>query len=163
MTNKTHTGILIVVLAAGLAGCGGASSPSAPSTAQPQQTGPDTYYVADVTNVTLSGVVYEMTPTGRVPIEGVRVTDYFHVYPAPNGVTDSHGFFSFRPVWVCPCSWAPWVDAGITSIWVDKDGYQLPAGQPASIFDKAVVKDSRLRDVKINGDTRLDIELVRRR
>ncbi len=171
MTNRTHTGFLLVVLAAGLASCEGASpSPTAPSTAQPQQppgpagSGRDTYSVADVI---LSGVVYEVTPMGRVPIEGVRVqSDHFHVFPTPDVVTDSHGFFSFRPVWVCPCSWAPWVDAGITSIYVDKDSYEVPAGQPASIFgrrlDSNVRPDLRLRDVPINGDTRFDIELVRR-
>jgi len=172
MTNRTHSGFLALVFVAGLAGCESASptSPTAPSRPQPQQTprptgsGPDTYNVADVI---LSGVVYEVTPIGRVPIEGVHVlSDYFHVFPAPHVVTDSHGFFSFRPVWVCPCSWAPWVDAGITSIWVDKDGYEIPAGQPASIFgrrlDPDVLPDYRLRDVTINGDTRFDIELVRR-
>ena len=88
-------------------------------------------------DVILSGVVYEVTPMGRVPIEGVRIqSDCFHVFPRPDVVTDSQGFFSFRPVWVCPCSWAPWVDAGITSIWVDKDGYEVPAGQQASIFGR---------------------------
>ena len=172
MTNRTHTAILSLVLAAGLVGCDGARppSPTAPSTAQPQQppgpagSGRDTYSVADVI---LSGVVYEETPMGRVPIEGVRVqSDHFHVFPTPDVVTDSQGFFSFRPVWVCPCSWAPPVDAGITAIWVDKDGYKVPAGQPASVFgyrlDPDVLPDYRLRDVTINGDTRFDIELVRR-
>jgi hypothetical protein len=172
MTNRTHTGLLLLVLAAGLAGCNGASAPSptAPS-AQPQETprpttsGRDAYMVADVT---LSGVVYEVTPVGRVPIEGVLVqSDYFHVLPTPDVVTDSRGFFSFRPTWVCPCSWAPLVPAGITSIWVDKDGYKAPAGQPVSIFgyrlDPDVLPDYRLRDVTIKGDTRVDIELVRRR
>jgi hypothetical protein len=172
MTSRTHARLLILVLAAGLAGCEVASSrsPIAPSTPQSQQTprptgsGPDTYQVADVI---LSGVIYEVTPMGQVPIEGVRVqSDYFHVFPTPDVVTDSHGFFSFRPVWVCPCSWAPWVEAGITSIWVDKDGYTVPAGQPASIFgrrlDAAVLPDGRLRDVPINGNTQFDIELVRR-
>jgi hypothetical protein len=164
-----------MVFAVTLAGCEGASSrsPIAPSTPPPQRTprnagsGPDTYDVADVI---LSGVVYEMTPMGRVPIEGVLVlSDWFHLFPAPSVpsvVTDSRGFFSFRPVWVCPCSWAPWVEAGITSIWVDKDGYEAPAGQPASIFgrrlDPDVLPDGRLRDVTINGNTRFDIELVRR-
>jgi hypothetical protein len=172
MTNRTHTGFLLLVLATGLTGCDGAHppGPSAPSTLQPQQTprpagsGRDTYNVADVI---LSGVVYEVTPMGRVPIEGVRVQlDYFHVFPAPDAVTDSRGVFSFRPVWVCPCSWAAWVDAGITSIYVEKDGYEVPAGQPASIFgrrlDTDVLPDYRLRDVTISGDTRFDIELVRR-
>ena len=172
MTNKTHTGLLLLVLAAGLIGCDGVHppGPSPLPTPQPQQppgpagSGRDTYNVA---NVILSGVVYEVTPMGRAPIEGVRVqSDYFHVFPTADVVTDSQGFFSFRPVWVCPCSWAPWVDAGTTSIWVEKDGFEVPAGQPASIFgrrlDPEVPPDRRLRDVTINGDTRFDIELVRR-
>ena len=171
MANRTHTGFLLVVLVAGLASCERASpSPTAPSTAQSQQpprpvsSGRDTYSVADVI---LAGVVYEVTPMGRVPIEGVRVqSDHFHVFPTPDAVTDSQGFFSFRPVWICPCSWAPWVDAGITSIYVDKDGYEVPAGQAASIFGRRpgtdVPPDLRLRDVPISGDTRFDIQLVRR-
>ena len=171
MTNRTHTGFLLVVIVVGLASCEGASpSPTAPSTAPQQQppgpasSGRDTYSVADVI---LSGVIYEVTPMGRVPIEGVRVqSDYFHVYPSPDVVTDSTGVFSFRRVWVCGCSWAPWVDAGITSIYVDKDGYEVPAGQPASIFGRRLGTDAPpdlgLRDVPINGDTRFDIELVRR-
>ncbi len=168
MTNRTQTGCLLFVLATGLAGCDGASpSPTAPSAVQPQQppvptgSGRDTYSVADVI---LSGVVYELAPTGRVPMEGVRVvSDYFHVLPTPEVVTDSTGFFSFRRVWVCPCSWAPSVDAGITAIRVERAGYEFPAGQPGSIFEvNAEVKDRRLRDVPINGDTRVDIELVRR-
>ena len=76
MTNRTHTGILLPVLAARLTACDGADprGPSAPSTLQPQQTprpagsGRDTYDVADVM---LSGMVYEVTPMGRAPIEGV--------------------------------------------------------------------------------------------
>jgi len=170
-TNGTHAAILIVVLTAGLVGCEGgrALSPAAPSPVpqqapQPPGGGPDTYQVADVI---LSGVVYEMTSKGRVPIEGVRVrSDYFHVLPTPDAVTDAQGVFSVGPLWVCPCSWAPWVDAGITAIWVDRDGYEAPAGQPASIFgrrlDPRARPDLRLRDVLINGDTQFDIELVRR-
>jgi hypothetical protein len=161
-----RTAILMLVLWSGLAGCGG-SAPTAPSASrlpQPTGNGRDTYQVADVV---LSGVVYEMTSRGRVPIEGVRVqSDYFHVFPTADAITDSQGFFSFRPIWVCPCSWAPWVDAGVTSIWVDKVGYEAPAGQPASIFgrrlDPGVPPDLRLRDVPINGDTPFDVELVRR-
>jgi hypothetical protein len=170
VTNRTNATLLILVLAAGLAGCEGSRLPTAPSTPQPQQTprptgtGPDTYTVADVI---LSGVVYEETPTGRVPIEGVRVVpDYFHVFPTPIVVTDSQGFFSFRRVWVCPCSWAPWVNAGLTSIRVEKDGYTAPAGQPDSVFRHPLypdaVRDDLMRDVTINGDTRVEIELVRR-
>lgn len=171
MTSRTHTGVVILVLAAGLAGCDGASAPSAPApTVQLQQTprptgsGSSTYSVADVI---LSGVVYEVTATGRVPIEGVHVrSDYFHMFPTPDVATDSHGFFSFRPVWVCPCSLALWVDAGVTALWVDKDSYEAPAGEPTSTFNNRPgttgPPDRRLRDVTIKGDTRFDIELVRR-
>ena len=172
MTHRTQRGFLLLMLAAGLTGCEGASSrsPTAPSTPQSQQTlqprgnGFDTYHVADVI---LSGVVYEVTPMGRVPIAGVRVqADNFHVFPTRDVMTDSQGFFSFGPVWVCPCSWAPWVDAGITAIWVDKDGYEVPAGQPASVFHHPAypdaVRDAHLRDVTISGNTRFDIELIRK-
>ena len=162
-----HAGLLVLMLA-GLAGCDGTGSrpPTAPSTVQAPQAAPrtDTYHVADVI---LSGVVYEETPTGKAPIEGVKVSlDYFHVLPTPDVVTDSQGFFRFTPVWVCPCSWAPWVDAGFTSIQLEKDGYMLAAGQPPSIFAHPLYRDrpqdGRTRDVMINGDTHLDIQLVRR-
>ena len=121
------------------------------------------YSVADVI---LSGVVYEMTPIGRVPIAGVRVqADHFHVFPTPDAVADSQGFFRFGPVWVCPCSWTPWVNAGITAIWVGKDGYEVPAGPRDSIFHHPdypdALPDHHLRNVTINGDTRFDVQLVR--
>ena len=78
MTNRTHVVFLLIVLAVGLSGCNGAG-PTSPTL--PQQTpipapapptppsGPG-YHVADVT---LSGMVFEVTPTGRVPIDNVRV------------------------------------------------------------------------------------------
>jgi hypothetical protein len=168
LKNRTHTGILILVLAAGLAGCDGAHppSPTAPSTPQPRQTprpNPNGQgeYVADVT---LSGVMYEVTPTGRVPVEGA----VFWSSEQASGATDITGRFHIRPVWVCPCPWASSVDAGITSIYWAKDGYEDPLGQPDSIFPESIIfpggrrKGEGWRDVKINGDTRFDIELVRR-
>jgi hypothetical protein len=56
------------------------------------------------------------------------------------------------------------VEPGISTIEWSKDGYDDPAGQPASIFNwlPVWVTGGGWRDVKINGDTRLDIELVRR-
>lgn len=105
-------------------------------------------------------MVYEVTPTGRVPIAGVQLWSSEQA----GGVTDINGSFRVRPVWVCPCSFAPSVEPGISSIQWNKDGYDDPAGQPASIFDPVpvAVTGSGWRDVKINGDTRLDIEVVRR-
>jgi hypothetical protein len=163
MTPNTHKGILILGLVVGLAGCDGAKTPlpTAPTpqprqTLQPANSGGDTYYITDVT---LSGVVYEMTPAGRVPIAGVQLWSSEQAITA----TDSNGVFRVRPVWVCPCSFAPAVEPGISSIQWEKAGYDDPAGQPASMFRfLPVIPGSGWRDVKINGDTRLDIELVRR-
>ena len=159
MTNRTRAGLLLLTLAAGLAGCNGANAPlpTAPS-AQPQQPprpNPDGQgeYLADVT---LSGLVYEVTPTGRMPIKGVVLWSSEQAMV----VTDIHGLFSVRPVWVCPCPWAPSVEPGLTSIQWNKDGYEDPAGQPDSIFPGRT--EEGWRDVKINGDTRVEIELVRR-
>ena len=75
MTNRTHQGLLVLAFATTLAGCGGTSlSPTAPSTVQspsiPAPPGPVTNRMAEVT---LSGVVYELTPAGMVPIEGAAV------------------------------------------------------------------------------------------
>ena len=80
---------------------------------------------------TLSGVVFELTPSGRVPVDGVRVhwSDH-HV----DDFTDATGVFSFSDVF-----------NGVTTLYVSKDGYQEGA-----------------RQVPINGDTRFEIQLVRR-
>jgi hypothetical protein len=124
---------------------------------RPANSGGDTYHMTDVT---LSGMVYEMTPTGRAPIKGVVLWSSEQAMVA----TDINGLFSVRPVWVCPCSWAPSVEPGTTSIQWGKDGYEDPAGQPVSIFYflPVLTTGAGWRDVKIYGDTRLDIELVRR-
>jgi hypothetical protein len=161
MTNRTHRRILILVLAAGLAGCDGAGSrsPTAPSTAQPLQT-PQT---TDMANVTLSVMVYEMTPMGRVPLKGMRV----YASEWASGVTDANGLFTTTPVWVCPCSFAPWVTAGITQISVEaKDPFQDSAVPPSVFYTGYDPVDAghgwAVRDVMINGDTRIEVELARR-
>lgn len=158
MTNRIHTGFLLVVLAAGLAGCDGARprGPTAPSTLPPPQAPPSSpiphFLVADVT---LSGVVFEVTATGRVPIEGVLVANG----EGWSGLTDANGFFSFGPVWVCPCRVGTG-DPGTTSLWVGKDGYEDPAGQPAA--RAGGLTGPGYRDVMIDGDTRVELQLVRR-
>ncbi len=162
MTTNTHVGFLLFGLAVGLAGCNGASTPTptAPS-AQPQQTlqpansGGDTYYM---TNLTLSGMVYEMTPAGRVPIAGV------HLWSSEQAgaETDSNGMYRVTPVWVCPCTFAPTVAAGTSTIEWSKAGYANPNGVPPTVFPWLAAAGFGWRDVTINGDTRLDIELVRR-
>lgn len=162
MTNRTHTGFLPLLLAVGLAGCNGASTPSptAPS-AQPQLTltpshsGGDTYYM---TNLTLSGMVYEMTATGRVPIAGVQLWSSEQA----GADTDSNGMYRVKPVWVCPCTFAPTVASGTSTIQWSKAGYANPDWAPPTVFPWLDAAGSGWRDVTISGDTRLDIELVRR-
>ncbi|MEO6236917.1 MAG: hypothetical protein ABIQ52_07935 [Vicinamibacterales bacterium] len=161
MTSRTLTGILILVLTAGLAGCDGAGSrsPTAPSTAPLPQT-PQTTHMA---NVTLSVVVYEMTPMGRVPLRGIRV----YASEWASGATDANGLFTTTPVWVCPCSFAPWVAAGITQISVEANDPFQDSAVPPSVFytghDPVPPGQSwAVRDVMIIGDTRIEVELARR-
>lgn len=162
MTNRTHTGLLLLVLAAGLAGCDGGrpSGPIGPSTLPPQQTPPPAPIPAfSVADVTLSGVVSEVTPNGLVPLEGVGVSNGEGEY----AVTDANGLYSIRPLWVCPCSAQPWIEPGTTLLWLWADGYDDPPGQPPSLFTRGIANPGPgWRDVVINGDTRFDTQLVRR-
>ena len=158
-------GVLVVAL--GYGGCGGSDSPATPLTPSPlppQAVVPapapgSGFPPGDLRGVSLSGVVYELTPTGRMPIAGAVV------YCEPCGEethtfadADANGFYHFSGdlangggVWLTP---------GIpTEIAVggsyNKD-YEDPAGLPLSR------RGPGWREVLIDGDTRLDIELVRR-
>lgn len=63
MTNRAKTGIVLSALVMGLAGCSDSgSSSTAPSTRHPAAGWVHPAY--SLSNVTLSGVVYEGTPTG---------------------------------------------------------------------------------------------------
>ena len=158
MAIRTSTRFLTMVLAMGLSACSGitSSSPTGPSTIQPppipRPNGSE--YVVDAT---LSGVVYEVTPSGRVPIQGV----FFYSSEVAGGLTDINGVFKVRPVWVCPCEWAPSVESNMTAIAFSKSGYEDPAGLPESVFAFTGGSDGH-RDVKIRGDTRIEVELVRK-
>ena len=107
-------------------------------------------------DVTLSGTVFEMTPEGRRPIPGVIVANGEGNWAE----TDENGSYSIRPLWVCPCKAQPWVDAGMTFIRIMKSGYVDPSGSSGSVFGGAAGRTG-VRDVRINGDTLLDVELVR--
>ena len=74
--------------------------------------------------MTFSGVVYEVTPAGRVPIQGVS----FYSSEQAAGVTNNNGVFTVKPVWVCPYQWAPSVEANMTAIWFEKAGYETRRG-----------------------------------
>ena len=96
---------------------------------------------------TLSGVVFEATPEGNVPIEGVEV--YCDSCGSPVGHTfantDADGFYSFA-----------WAANGVHPLFVTKDGYTL--------FDPTGRLQDRLGRISatVNGDTRFNIQLVRR-
>jgi hypothetical protein len=92
--------------------------------------------VVRVPTYTLSGVVFEVTPAGRVPIAEVSV--YCDSCGSPSGhtfvTTDARGFYSFD-----------WTANGSVSLIVEKSGFRLPGGSIATV----------------NGNTQFDIELVR--
>lgn len=94
--------------------------------------------IVRITTYTISGIVFEVTPTGQVPIEGVSL--YCDSCGSPDGHTfvdsDANGSYSFS-----------WAHNGATFLMVKKEGYlALPSGGVT---------------VMVRGDTRFDIELVR--
>ena len=166
MKPKAQTALFTLAIAAAFAACDGADpTPTGPTRDAQQVRPPDVRppYDGDhnpafqVADVTLSGFVFENTVTGRRTIEGVIVANGEGNY----GTTDASGFYSIRPVWVCPCPAQPRVEAGMTFLWVTKDGYADPPGTPASVFGPGI-DGPGTRDVRIDGDTRFDIELVPR-
>jgi hypothetical protein len=108
--------------------------------------------------VSLSGVVYELTPTGRRPIAGALVYcelcgEETHTFATAN----DQGFYHFSGdlsrgggVWL-----VPGVPTPIAVGYYNKD-YEDPPGLPAMPLGPG------WRAVLIDGDTRFDIELVRR-
>jgi len=100
-----------------------------------------------VASYILSGVVFEITATGRVPIEGVEV--YCDSCGSPVGhtfvYTDANGFYSLA-----------WAMNGAHPLFVTKAGYEIsdPTGK---------LRDANGRiSATVRGDTRFDIELARR-
>jgi hypothetical protein len=94
----------------------------------------------------LAGVVFEVTSGGPVPVEGASVYcdscgDGGHSWTA----TDSQGRYAF-----------PAVYNGTTPIIIGKAGYSVVAPS------RTLQDGSGMKDVLVNGDTRFDIELVRR-
>lgn len=155
--NLTRIGLVIVTL--GLAACGGANNdtPTIPSAlAPPPAVDPPSPSV--LTDATLSGMVYEVATdsSGRVGIEGVSVYceqcgESTHNY----AYTDSKGEYVFpRGVWTEGRPSFP------VRIWVGKDGYRDPDGLPKPTPPNP--SGPGYREVVIHGDTRFDIELVRR-
>lgn len=161
MTSLSNVWFLALAVALGGPGCGGDRVPStAPSTVQSTSAPrPSPGGIGEYTwDVTLSGMFYEVTPSGRTPIEGVA---WFSNDEGGSGTTGIDGLFSVKPVWVCPCTWAPMVKANTTSVYWEKAGYADPAMQPDSQLYPGLGPGAGSRDVSVTGDARLEIELVR--
>jgi hypothetical protein len=100
---------------------------------------------------TLQGVVSERTSSGLVPVEGAVVTELSAAVPrsADNLLqrvtTDKNGYYRL-----------PGLYAGTTNVvWVNKDGFADP-------FPPRPEASEGGEPVTMDGDKRLDIELVRR-
>jgi hypothetical protein len=158
MRNVMRTGVLALMLAAGLAGCNDAtsSSPTAPSAQQavppPAVPPPGFGYAGGYTlkGVALFGIVSEMTPTGPGPIADVSVYcdacgEFGHTWLR----TDGSGYYSFSAD--LDSGGGIWLSTGPTVLLVAKEGYQDPVGLPPGE-----------RRVMITADTQFDIQLVRR-
>ena len=167
MTSRAWTASTLAVVVLGLNGCGNPGSPQSPVMPSSGQVTP--FPIAEtsrlvprvfppaghtLSDVTLSGWVFEETPTGRAPIDLVEI--YCDVCtPATHGyaLTDSKGFYSFRGVWLA--------HTGLpVSISLGKKGFDDPPGVPPSTPPN--ITDPGWREVVVNGDTRLDLQLVRR-
>lgn len=163
MTSIPKIWFLALAVALGGPGCGGDRAPStAPSTLQSMSAPrPSPGGISEYTwDVTLSGMFYEVTPSGRTPIEGVEWYSNDESERG-HGTTGIDGLFSVKPVWVCPCAWAPMVKANTTSVYWRKAGYADPPMQPDSQLYPGLGPGAGSRDVSVTGDTRLEIELVR--
>jgi hypothetical protein len=107
-------------------------------------------------DASLSGVVFELTPTGQVPVQGVSVYcdacgEVGHTWRT----TDTAGFYSFSGD--LAHGGGVWVNASdVTPLLVRKEGYAV--SDPAGTFPDGTGR----KNVTVNGDTRFDIQLVRR-
>lgn len=169
MRNQTVVGIALLVLAQGVAGCGdtdSSSTPLGPSTVAPQAAPPPPRppgsWLAGYTlkDVSISGVVYESTPTGRVPIPGARVyCELCGTETHTFTTADASGLYIFRGD--LASGGGVWLSVGRpTPIFVENKGYRDPDGLPP--FSSVCPSGFSCREVLVDGDTRFDIELVRR-
>ena len=167
MSGRAFVGIGVLVLVHSIAsGCRGTATPVlfSPSPVPPTQAvappRPSGYSAGyTLSAVGLSGVVFEVTASGRSPLEGVTVYcdacgDFGHSWTT----TDGTGEYRFsRDI---ETGGGVWLSNALTPINARKPGYGDPAGLPP--LTMTTTDPTGWRDVRIVGDTRLDIELVRR-
>jgi hypothetical protein len=120
------------------------SPPPAPAPAPPTRSRP-----VLVTSARLSGVVSELTSDGLVPIASVDIyCDACGEFGHTRLETDDHGAYDFGRDGI-------WDDGtGVIQLLIFKRGYLVPGGSTGP-------DGSSWRTVKIDGDTRLDLQLVR--
>jgi len=151
--------IVLLALAHGFSACGGygsSATPLSPSPAPPPAAPvppppASGSWLAGytLTAVSLSGVVYESTPAGAAPIAGALVYcelcgELTHTW----ATADANGFYSFSGD--LAKGGGVWLSPGIrTPLFVQANGYQDPPGVGE-------------RYVLINGDTRFDMQMIRR-
>ena len=158
-TYASTFGIVALTLAMLGSGCsdGRARSPTAPqppaptpapTPAPPQPPAPEILY-------SLSGVIFEETSTGRVPVENVEI--YCEPCGRPGGhsarFTDAQGAYSFDGP-------QGGVAVGTFEISLAKKGFVLP-GQPDQSGASGLGSMGRV-PVTIRGDTRLDVQILRK-
>ena len=169
-------GTLVALLlgAVGASGCGdpgtspspGAtpSAPGSPSAPVASCAAPATFYGCAYTlqGVSLTGQVFELTPTGRVGIADAWVyCEACGLQTHSWAQADSNGFYTFSGD--VASGGGVWLASGfLTMIGVEHAGYQDPPGLPAlrgPMF--GIPTGPGWREVLIDGDTRFDIQLAR--
>jgi hypothetical protein len=163
---KGSVGAAVAALVAsiGCSGYDGPTSPTAQSTTSPAQPSPAPR--APLSNDLfvrmawgLSGLVFEITPSGPAPVPGVSVYcdacgEFGHTWTT----TNANGVYRFSGdvaggggVWIAP--------GYTTYLIVNKDGYQDPPGLPASTWGYS---GAGWRELTMTGDAWFDIQLVKR-
>jgi hypothetical protein len=99
------------------------------------------------------GVVSEVTANGNVPVEGVAL-QVMSCDPSVRLVCGGHGSILNVTTNAKGAYIVDGVYPGPAVVWVEKTGFELPEG--------VKVDGEGAQTVAVNGDTRLDIQLVRR-
>jgi len=95
----------------------------------------------------LSGVVFEITDAGRVPLEGVEL------YCDSCGSPDGHTYVYSNADGVYRLEWTP---DGVHALFVSKSGYEI-------VDPNGTLRDATGRiSATVRGDTVFDVQLVRR-
>lgn len=167
MTSRVVVGIGVLALVQGISsGCSGAASPlplspspvASTEPAVPQR--PSGYALGYLLNaVGLTGVVFEITAAGRLPLDGVSVyCDACGEVGHSWVTTDRNGEYRFSGD--VAAGGGIWLSGALTPLHVTKEGFGDPPGLPG--LTMGVRDPAGWREVRVAGDTSFDIELVRR-